>query len=145
MALFVPGVRKENQNLVEACVANFVPKHLDRVVANDAQVAKIPGSRLQQQPAHARPMHFDAHVVDVGIILRQRADHFSGPEADLEAARRTARKNPFKIQGLIAHIETERTPMFFERSLLCGGQSACPQDETSNMTGRAHDRKVCLI
>jgi len=39
MTLFVPGIREEHQNLIEAAVANLIPQHLDGIVADDAQVA----------------------------------------------------------------------------------------------------------
>ena len=78
----------------------------------------------QQQPAHSRTMHLDTQIVDVGIVLRQAADHFPDPEADLEAARRTAPENRLQVQWVIAQVQAVGRPKLRERALLRGRHAA---------------------
>ena len=44
------------------------------------------------------------------MVLRQTANHFPGPEADLEAARRTASENRLKVQWVIAQLHAVGRP-----------------------------------
>ena len=55
-------------------------------------------------------MHFDSQVVDVRMILRQSADHFPDPEADLEAPRRAARENRLQIQSAVLEVQAIERP-----------------------------------
>jgi len=48
MALLVPGVREEHQDLIEGIVRKLVLQYLDCIVTNDAQVAQVHPCGVQQ-------------------------------------------------------------------------------------------------
>ncbi len=90
-------------------------------------------------------MHLDAQVIDMWMVLRQTPDHFADPEANLEAARRTAAENRIQVQWAGTKVHAVGRPQLRERALLCGRHAAGAQDETANGAPCLHGRKVCLI
>jgi hypothetical protein len=60
----------------------------------------MPAARLRehQQMPHARPMHFDAEVVALGMRLREIRQVLAIAEADLERARRVASEQRGEVQ-----------------------------------------------
>jgi hypothetical protein len=60
MALLVPRIREEHQDLIEGLIPKLVLQYLDGIVTDDAQVADLRLFGAQQQPAHSRAMHLDA-------------------------------------------------------------------------------------
>jgi len=55
-------------------------------------------------------MHLDAQIIDVGMVLRQFADHFPHPKADLETARRIAPEDRRQVQRAIAQFHAVGRP-----------------------------------
>ena len=147
MALLMPRVGKENQDLSKDSSGIASLEDFHGVVADDAQILEVCLRGMQQQPADPRAMHLDAEVIDVRIVLRQCADHFSGAEPDLEAARRDRRGRmpAVQVERAAREIRGRKRPQFGECALLRGGDAAGAQDEAANATLWMHGSKVCLI
>src|SRR5260370_9538867 len=67
MALLVPGIREEYQDLIEGLTLKLVLQYLDAIVTDDAQVAHLCLLGAQQQPPNSRPVPLEAQVADLRI------------------------------------------------------------------------------
>src|SRR5258708_36606965 len=99
MALLVPGIREEYQDLIEGLTLKLVLQYLDGIVTDDAPVVHLCLLGAQQQPAHSRAMHLESQVAAARLGPRQTAHHLPDPEPDLQAARRPPSNNRFQAHA----------------------------------------------
>jgi len=64
----------------------------------------------KEKPADTGTMHLYSEVVDMGIVLRQAPDHFSGAEAYFQATWCRAAKNTRKVQRRRARVDAVGRP-----------------------------------
>ena len=65
MALLRPGIGKEHQNLIAACIAKLLGEHVDGIPAEHAHVAEPRCCRLQKELANPRTVYLDTQEVHV--------------------------------------------------------------------------------
>jgi len=63
---------------------NHVPKHLHRVVLDQAQVGEVLFADELEQGAYARGMHFHAQIVDLGMVAGDFRRGLAHAEADFK-------------------------------------------------------------
>jgi hypothetical protein len=136
MALLGPGIREENEHLIERAQRNLL-EHLDSVVAHDAQIGQTLRLDRKQQPSHARAMNFDAEVVALRVCFGERGQVIPIAEADFHHARNASSKERIKIQRLRIESDPEFWPHLNERALLRRRQAAGARDV------RTHGASVC--
>jgi hypothetical protein len=84
VALLRPRVGKEEMDRRKRAVGNHVLEHVERIVADDADIGEPLSVDGVQQAADARPMHFHRDEVDLGVRLGDLDGGFAHSRADLE-------------------------------------------------------------
>src|SRR5215472_2336255 len=145
MALLGPGVGKENQDLRETARRDLPLEHFDRVVADDADVARAVALEREQQAADAGTMHLDAEIVAPGMRARERGEVLAVAEADLERAGGLAAEELPRVERLVPVLDAVLRPQLPERALLCRSDAPCTRDERADrawMRGIGHGRDL---
>lgn len=118
VTLLWPGIGKEDQDFVQAGTVEVTVQHLHGVAADYPHVAKSSLFELQQQPTHARPMHFDAEEIFRRMCRREREQVVAVAEPDLGDPPGTAAKERIEVEQRGARLDAVPRPKLFERPLL---------------------------
>ena len=132
VALLVPGIGEVDVHAGQRARRHHLLQHLDRVVAQQAQVVQAPLADLAQQRAHAGLMHLDADEVEVGPRQRDLRRGLAHAEADLQHPRRGATEQGVPVgHGRLERQQVTR-PQVLQGALLAAAQAAGAQYETAH-------------
>jgi len=126
VALLRPGIGKEEVDRGERAIADHVLEHIERVVADDAQVGELLALDAIQQAADARAMHLDRHEIGFGVRLGDLERGLAHAGADLE-------HELFRGSNLLIRKgDAVLRKQFFEGSLLSRCRSTLPENITAD-------------
>jgi hypothetical protein len=101
-------------------------------VITDADIRQLLLLRQHQHMAHARPMHFDAQVVAIGIRRRQARKVFTVAEADLQYAWRVAAEQRGQVERRGGILHSITGPEIFQRAGLPHGHASGAHHEAAD-------------
>ena len=132
VAFFVPRVREENVNAVQAAFCQHIFHHFHRIMTHHADIADILFGNQFAQIAHAGAVHVNRQKIHVGQCAGNFCRGRAHAEADFQNLGLRALENGIQIHNLRPIIHAHARPLLINRFLLRRGHVPLPQNKGFN-------------